>query len=178
MSADGLRRGLEMIRAHEGGYADHPSDPGGATNFGVSLRWLRRLGRDVGDVDHDGDIDADDVRALTWPMAERLFTTEFWDRYRYDRLPDDVGAKVFDLAVNCGPAQAHRLLQRACRAGSLPVDEDGVIGPKTLESVTAAQPHVLVACLRCEAAGFYRSLVAARPDLNVFIRGWLVRAYS
>lgn len=173
-----LEKALLLIKEHEGGLTDDEADPGGLTNFGVSLRFLRSLGHDLADVDGDGDVDEDDVRGMRWPLAARIFTVEFWDRFGYETLPEDVAIKLFDLSINVGPRPAHRLLQRACRAGSDPVLEDGLLGPKTRASVRIALPHVLVACLRCEAAGFYRSLVAARPSLAGFLVGWERRAYS
>jgi lysozyme family protein len=174
-----LDRALLVIKEHEGGeVTDEAADPGGVTKFGVSLRFLRSIWDDFADVDGDGDVDEDDIRGMTWPMAARIFTIEFWDRYGYETLPEDVAIKLFDLAVNCGPRQAHLILQRACRAGSDRVTEDGLLGPRTRASVAAALPHVLVACLRCEAASFYRQLVAKRPELGSFLNGWLTRAYD
>jgi lysozyme family protein len=94
-----------------------------------------------------------------------------------------VAVKVFDLAVNVGPRQAHRLLQRALRACGRDVAEDGVIGPETLGAIAGVagageSPFAIVASLRSEAAGFYRTLIARRPLLAVFERGWLRRAYA
>ena len=173
-----LERALEVIRMHEGGYVDHPADPGGPTKFGISLRFLRAQGIDLGDVDGDGDVDAADVRSLSWDMAADIYRREFWDRYSYDRLPAPVSVKVMDLAVNVGPSQAHRLLQRALRATGKDVTEDGVLGPQTMDACILAVYGGLPAALRSEAAGFYRVLVARRPALGSFERGWLARAYS
>ena len=173
-----LETALEFVRQHEGGVVDDPKDPGGPTGFGVSLRFLRSLGHDLADVDRDGDVDADDVRAMTWPLASRIFTVEFWDKFDYGSLPRDVAVKLFDLAINCGPKQAHLILQRACRAGSEAVEDDGLLGPRTRASVAMALPHVLVACMRCEAASFYRLLVARRPELGEFLYGWVNRAMA
>ena len=159
-----LEKALEIVQRHEGRLTDDPHDPGGITNYGVSLRFLRTLGHDLADVDGDGDVDADDVFGMTWALAARIYTVEFWDRYNYGGLPEDVACKVFDTAVNTGPKQAHLILQRACRAASDPVQEDGILGLKTRASAAAAQPHILLACLRSEQAGFYRALMAKNPD--------------
>jgi lysozyme family protein len=171
-----------MIREHEGdAFTDHPADPGGATRYGISLRYLRSLGSDLGDVDGDGDVDADDIRRMTWDEAADIFRREFWDRFAYHRLPGPVAVKVFDLAVNVGPSQACRLLQRALRSAGAPVLEDGLLGPKTVAavwSVWRSDCPAISCAFRSEAAGFYRTLVAMRPDLSAFINGWLARAYS
>jgi len=165
---------------HEGGYSDHPADPGGPTNWGISLRFLRAQGADIGDVDGDGDIDAADVRHLPIDIAMQLYRREFWDRYRYSRLPDLVAIKVFDLAVVMGPCPATRCLQRALRAcGRSDIAEDGVIGPVTLQAAQTAPSQIAVrAALSSEAACHFKMLVAKRADLGAFLHGWLRRAYA
>jgi len=172
-------RAVEVVLGHEGGFVNDPRDPGGATNWGISLRFLRAQGGDLGDVDGDGDIDAEDVRRLPQDVAVELYRREFWERYMYGRLPEDVAIKVFDLAVNMGPVQAHRCLQRACRACGFDLVEDGVIGRETRRACGSIwPPAALVVALRCEAASFYRLLVSRRTGLEGFLNGWLNRAYA
>lgn len=171
---------LETVLRHEGGFVDAPTDPGGATNFGISLRWLRGLGDSngdgwlEGDLDHDGDVDADDIRKLTRDEAVALYRTQWWERYGYAQIADKaIATKVFDLAVNMGAGQAHKLLQRALRATGKIVQEDGVLGPETRAAVDAYAYRGLLPALRSEAAGFYRGL--NKPE---FLYGWLNRAYA
>lgn len=168
-------RAIAVLLAHEGDFTDHPSDPGGETNFGISLRFLKGVGLDV---DGDGVIGPDDIRKLSRADAVSLYRREWWDRHGYDRLPDDIAIKVFDLAVNMGARQAHKLLQRACHACGSAISEDGVLGPVTIAAARTIAADALLPALRSEAAGFYRALVAARPDLNPFLNGWIRRAYS
>ena len=85
--------------------------------------------------------------------------------------------KVFDLAVNVGHRQAVKLLQRALRACGATVADDGVLGPLTRQAVQVAQPDLLVAALRSEAAGFYRALAQKKPENEKFLKGWLNRCY-
>lgn len=176
---------LTVVLAHEGGYVNDPVDPGGATNFGVSLRTLRALGDMDFDIDGDGDIDADDIRALSRDDAAAFYRQEFWDKYGYGRFGDLlVATKVFDLSVNMGPGAAHKVLQRALRACSgHEMAEDGKLGPATHFAVAAVTQDfrsagTLLATLRSEAAGYYRSLIAAKPERAKYERGWLTRAYS
>ena len=169
---------VAKVLEHEGGLSDHPADPGGITKYGISLRFLTSLGFPYGDLDQDGDIDADDIRGLTKVQAIEIYKKQWWDRYQYWRLPDQVDWKTFDLAVNMGAKQAHKLLQRACMSCEQYLAVDGIIGPNTLRAVNVVPWHCLFAALRSEAGGFYRSLVAIRPELKGFLRGWLNRAYS
>lgn len=174
---------LTVVLEHEGGYVDDPDDPGGATNWGVSLRTLRALGDLEFDVDGDGDIDADDIKALSRDDAGAFYRKVFWDRHGYGRFGDlMVATKVFDLAVNMGPGGGHKVLQRALRACGQDMADDGVLGPQTLAAVIAVirsfGAEALLAALRSEAAGYYRSLIAAKPVRAKYERGWLRRAYS
>jgi lysozyme family protein len=167
---------IPYVLEHEGGWSDDAADPGGATKYGVSLRLIRELGFDV---DHDGDVDRDDVLALTREQAVDVFYREWWEKYDYGSLGSQlVAEKVFDLAVNMGPGQGHRILQRALRAaGGVQLLEDGALGPKTWAAARACDPWALRVALRSEAAGFYRLLAAQKPSLAVFLTGWLRRAY-
>jgi len=165
----------DFVLAHEGGFVNHPADPGGATNYGLSLRFLRQVGVDV---DQDGDVDVEDVRLLTREQAVDLLRVHFWTPGGYDALPDAVAVKLLDLAYNTGPRQAHRLLQRALRAAGRELVDDGVLGPKTRAAAQQVAPEVTRAALCSEAAGFYRLLAEQRALLGVFLAGWLRRAYA
>lgn len=176
--------GLAIVLKHEGGYVHNPADPGGATNYGVSLRTVAGLdadgdGRLDFDADGDGDVDPADIRAMTPDQASAYYRSQWWDRFGYGAIRHaDVAIKVFDLAVNMGAVQAHKLLQRALRGCWFGAEEDGQLGPKTLSSVNAADARALLPALRSEAAGFYRTLAATKPSLAQFLPGWLNRAYS
>ena len=169
---------VAVVLAHEGGLVDDPADPGGVTNFGISFRFVDALDEDI---DSDGDVDAADVRDMTRDQAKALYRREFWDRYGYGKFHLTVATKVFDLAVNMGPRQAHKCLQRACRAAKAtetPLDDDGVLGPKTRQAIMQAGDMRLLIALRSEAAGFYRALAIRDPVRERFLAGWLNRAYD
>lgn len=174
---------IRVAFLHEGYYSDDPSDPGGPTKYGISLRAAQKMGDLDGDgfldmdLDGDGDVDADDIRLLTPQQAVDIYRRAYWKEV-YNQMPLLCAVKVFDLAINMGPKQAHILLQRSLRAntGRL-LTEDGIIGQLTLRATKEAYTPVLLAAIRSEAAGFYRQLAAQRPASRKYLNGWLNRAY-
>jgi len=154
-------------------------DKGGATNYGVSIRFLRGLGVELGDIDHDGDIDVDDIQALTPADAQRLMRLVFWDGLRLDNLPRITAATVYDYAVNAGPVAAVKSLQMACNFyPGVALFLDGVLGRKTRSAVAdiaANDQRDLILAQRVTSSrrAFYRGLYAA--DAAHPLAGWLNR---
>lgn len=169
-----FKKAVHHVLEHEGGYNDIKADRGGATNWGVSLRFLKTLGKG-GDLDGDGDVDWMDVSKLTKAEAMQIYYDNFW-RPLYERMPERLAAKTFDTAVNTGHARAHILLQQTlCYLGSK-IPCDGVIGPVTL-SECAKFPEALLLQTYCvKQLAFYREIIAKKPDQVKFINGWTNRA--
>ena len=122
------------ILAREGGYVNDPDDPGGATNHGVTVHTMRRLGLDL---NGDGVIDADDVKVLTAQRALQIFIDEYFHRPKLDTLSPPLQATVFDMYVNAG-SNAVKILQRLLNQMRLSVAVDGVIGPQTARAAAQA----------------------------------------
>ena len=114
-----LERSLKHLLGNEGGFVDHPRDPGDATNFGVTQRVARANG-------YQGD-----MRLLPLATALAIYKKDYWDPIKADQLPDALRFHVFDAAVNSGPGQAIKWLQRA--AG---IAQDGLIGPQTISAAS------------------------------------------
>ena len=168
---------LPIILANEGGFVSNPNDPGGATKYGISLRFLRELGHAVGDVDGDGDVDADDIRKLSPKKAAELYRREFWDALGLGHLNHQgVATKIFDLAVNMGKVPAVRILQRALIKMGNPLVTDGVMGPATLAAANLSLPGILLEQIRATAKARYAELIENNPKLAAFRRGWYNRA--
>jgi lysozyme family protein len=146
---------LVCVLQHEGGYVDHPLDPGGATNRGVTRATLAGVrGRPVSKAE---------VMALSLAETAAIYRRLFWSAVRGDDLPAGVDLAVFDLAVNSGPRRAALALQKA-----LGVVEDGTIGPLTLAACRSAPAGSVVAAVSELRLGF----LARLPTFATFGRGW------
>jgi len=149
---------LSLLLKHEGGYVNHPKDPGGMTNLGVTKRTYDEF--------HGTDIDEDEMRALTKADVEPIYRRNYWDRCRCGELPSGVDWAVFDFAVNSGTGRGAKALQKAVGA-----TEDGSIGPMTLIEVERVEPDNIINRIAIYREQFYRSLNA----FDTFGRGWLRR---
>jgi lysozyme family protein len=172
----------EEIVTREGGYVNDPDDPGGATNFGVTIHTMRRLGLDL---DRDGVVTEQDVRVLSREQAVAIFINHYFERPRIRDLPAALHASVFDMYVNAG-ANAVRILQRLLRDMRIDVGVDGVIGPQTIagaqQGMAAAVDH-FVNAYGIARRNYYYALADARPASRKYARrldggkgGWITRA--
>jgi lysozyme family protein len=174
----------DKIIAREGGFVDDPDDPGGATQYGVSLRALRGLGRDIND---DGAIDVDDIRALSRADARDLFILHYFQRPKIAALPDTLHPVMFDAHVHMG-RQSVVILQRLLQQLGHGIADDGLIGPQTAQATAIANranPTLFLDGYSIERRIFYFRLGDQRPALRKYIRrqsggkgGWITRAES
>lgn len=171
----------------EGGFVDSPGDHGGATKYGLSLRFLAQKGllsdqlmAEV-DINHDGLVDLPDIAGMTIATARDLYWAFFWDGLG-STLPQPFDAAVFDQTVNDGAVPAVRLLQQAVNALSVDLyaPVDGVIGPKTEDRLYKAidlfGSEKVLDAYRAQAAARYRLIVQHDPSQARFLEGWLNRA--
>lgn len=167
-----------QIVAREGGFVNDPDDPGGATNFGVTIHTLRRLrpGQKV---------DVADVRALTRDDAVAIYIEHYFTRPRIADLPQPLWATVFDMYVNAG-GNAVRILQRLLTEMGQDVAVDGAIGPQTIAATHRAfnmAPNHMVDAYGIARRDYYYRIADQRPASRKFARrrdggkgGWITRA--
>ena len=153
---------LPGLLVHEGGYVNHPKDPGGITNLGVTIRvWEEWTDRPATPAQ---------IKALTPAVVAPLYRARYWNLLRCDELPPALARCVFDFGVNSGVNRAARYLQRMVGAA-----EDGSIGPATIAAVArfTGAAGLAEAVRRYQQARrvFYRK----RATFPTFGKGWLRR---
>lgn len=175
---------IRFTLRHEGGFNHHPNDPGGATNYGISLRALKQAGDAalaVFDVDQDGELTPEDMRMMRREDAIEHYREHYWSP-RYDAINSPrMAIKLFDMGVNMGRHQAVTLLQRALQVNRPAIVDDGIFGPITLAAtngVMATHPNQMMQELQNQQARFYFGLVNENAQRRPFLVGWLRRAYS
>jgi lysozyme family protein len=168
-------RCIPVVLIHEGGFTDDKHDSGGATKYGISLRFLKGL-KDVdgdgfldGDINKDGIVNALDAQELTKDQAILLYHQYFWDEW-YDQIAcPQLVLHIFDMAVNASPRRAHILIQDI-----VGVKKDGIMGSNTIRAIN--NNVVFIAELYADARKkYYNSIVKKNPALSKFINGWLNR---
>jgi len=149
---------LETILHHEGGYVNHPKDPGGETNLGVTKRVYEDFGG------------TKDMKDLTREDVEPIYKKNYWDRVKGDDLPAGLDLCVFDFGVNAGTGRAAKYLQTLIGTVA-----DGGIGPNTLkklgEFVEENGLNETIKMYQTERQKYYESL----STFDTFGRGWTRR---
>lgn len=154
-----LPAAVALIRRSEGGYVDHPRDPGGCTNFGITIATYRAQTRNPAAT-------CADLKKIPWSLAERIYQDTYWAAVNADNLPPGVDIMTFDHGVNAGPARAARLLQKLVGTA-----QDGEIGPITLAACFERDAADLITQIGAARLAYYRSL----PTWPTFGRGWTAR---
>lgn len=156
---------MDEIFYHEDGYVDHPKDPGGATNMGITHKTLAAWRK----VSPWSDLPKSEVKNLSKDEARKIYEANYWRAVKGDDLPSGVDLFVMDYGVNSGPSRAVKALQTV-----VGVPADGVIGPVTLEAVRKTDPLKIVNELYKYRMQYLRSL----KTWSTFGKGWTRRVDS
>jgi lysozyme family protein len=147
---------LDLVLKAEGGWVNHPSDPGGETNLGVTKRvWEEYIGHTV-----------ESLKKLTKEDVAPLYELKYWRPCYGEVLPRGLDFVVFSMGVNAGPGRSVKLLQQSI--GCVP---DGVIGPTTRGLISDSNTATLIAKFSESRREYYRAL----KNFPVFGKGWLSR---
>lgn len=150
---------IKHVLKHEGGYVNDPTDLGGETNFGISKRAYPDL----------------DIKELTEEDAKAIYKKDYWDRYKIEKMPEDLRYIYFDMVLNMGYRNAAKVMQRAANAknpASERIQVDGKVGPATRK----AMKKVELDRVRSERVLHYARLVFKKPEQHKFWFGWFRRS--
>ena len=158
---------LARVLAHEGGYTNHPKDPGGATNFGVIQTVYDSYRRSHGQMPRS-------VKFITQDEVSAIYRLLYWNKIEGDALPVGIDYCTMDAAVNSGVFRGAKWLQQAINkcAGQDRLKVDGNIGPATIDAADDYPPHEIINAMIDIRVGFLKSLTRLSP---VFGKGWLNR---
>jgi lysozyme family protein len=167
MAASNYDEALRRLLVHEGGYTNHPSDPGGPTNFGITIADYRKYVKP--------NATAADVRAMKLDEAKAIYRTKYWNAQRCDEMPTGVDYTVFDYGVNSGIGRSGKVLRRVV---GLP-DNTSVVTDEVLAAVRKHDAKAIIMAINDERLRFLKSL----KTWSVFGAGWSrrvaeVRAFS
>ena len=156
---------LKFMLTNEGGYSDHENDSGGKTNHGISQAFLRSIG------------DNRDPISLSYDDVKKLYKKHFWFFSTIEC--QEVANKAFDISVNMGLKTGVKILQHSinnCAQPEIYVEDDGLIGPKTVFGANFAHPELLVNFMRLNSVRRYTEIVNRNATQKVFLFGWIRRA--
>ncbi len=160
---DNFDKCLQLVLKHEGGYVNHPNDPGGMTNYGVTKKvYEKYLGKEVTETD---------MKDMSLEHVKEIYKKKYWDKVRGDDLPSGLDWAVFDFAVNAGVSRAAKVLQ-----GFIATSVDGVIGSGTLKAIDNYPTSLkgVIEVYTAQRSSFYRSL----KNYDTFGKGWDRRCYE
>lgn len=163
-----FEKSIGHIMKWEGGYVDHPADPGGATNRGIIFTLFNQYAKSLGLAPT-----VDALKALTEDQARFIYQEHFWNAMKGDEIKDQqLATIIFDAFVN----QGYRGLKLAQKeAGAKP---DGEIGPNSIQAFNGAAPRVLFDQIKDARKKYYVELAERKPSMKVFLKGWLNRVNS
>lgn len=162
-------KAIPIILKHEGGFVSHPDDPGGSTNKGITMGTFKRYAMSLLAIEPT----LENLKNLTDEQAAVIYQEAFWNKMNGDNInSQSLATLIFDCFVNMG-RNGIKLLQR-----EIGVVADGELGPKTLAVLNQSAPAVVFEGLKDARVKFYNSLVVRKPELKVFLNGWLNRVKS
>lgn len=161
---------------HEGGYVNDPVDPGGATNKGITLNTFKKYAKPQLGVEPT----LENLKKLTDAQAKKIYNIIYWAPACGDEINHQLTAEIMiDFGINAGTGRAVKKMQQLLiQMGFTKVKADGVCGPVTYTAINAADTLKLYMDYKQARKGYYTSLVAQRPELKKFLKGWLNRVNS
>ena len=158
----GFEKAFQKSLEKEGGYINNPSDPGGETKYGISKRYYPNL----------------DIKNLTQEQAKLIYKKNYWDKLQLYKVEGEVGAEIFDTAINMGRGTAVRIVQKSLNFLGENLIIDGIIGKKTIDAINKwsnKDKRAVLVVLNGFQFLRYLEIIEKNPKLEKFARGWTKR---
>ena len=166
---------VKVVLLHEGLFTNNPNDPGGATNYGISLRFLRAAGID-GNMNRSDHVGIEDIKALNPDKAKNIYYKYFYKKYNINNVVSTMLAtSLLDMSVLMGGNEAIKLLQTALDAHLV---IDGILGKNTLAQINSANSYNLNEKFKAQCILHFQYLITKNEKLSVFLNGWTNRVDS
>lgn len=167
-------KSIDLVIRHEGiHFVNDPHDPGGATKYGISLKFYKTIKPEATE---------SDISGMTLEQAQKIYFDNFWLKNNYNTITnDDIACRVFDLSVNIGSYVANKCIQEATnKVCGTNLILDGILGSASINAlnVNLLKSMAILTHFRLNALNYYRNLVAANPNLDIYMRGWFARLYD
>ncbi len=178
--SDKFKKAHEFTKQYEGGYVDHPDDKGGATNYGISIQFLKDVDTHVlKRVGIDTPITKETIKQLAEVQAMELMYIEFWLKLKLEQHVDSIAFAIYDIAVNHGVYGGTRIVQRAINKynGEDVLRVDGIKGEITDKAINVAGETLFPALIQ-ERLRYYTDIVESNPKQRVFLKGWQNRTLA
>jgi len=177
---ENFKAAIENLFRQEGGYVNDPQDKGGATKYGISLNFLKSLGK-RGDINNDNVVNENDIKIIDKNTAIEIYKKEFWDKYGFHRINNEIIAEtLFDFSVNMGSKSAIKLIQKALNLHDSKQlsKENGVLDDQTIFLINISNPLKLMLFFRAVVSWHYIQITEKDSSQKKFIYGWLKRVWS
>lgn len=171
-----FEKSFPNLLKHEGGFTNHPNDPGGDTNKGITMKTFRYVAEKLLGIEPT----LENLKALTDEQAKEIYRAEYWDKIKGDEIQlHELADIVFDFYVNAG-FQAVKMLQKIINSMSMgeKISVDGVMGIYTLTALNKLNQKEVYRRYRTERVIYYNEIARENPKMKVFLEGWLNRVSS
>jgi len=168
---------INVVLSHEGGFSNNPLDPGGPTNFGITLKFLQSF---YDELKISKKATPSDIANLIKKDAIKIYKIILWDKGPYEKIKHhEIASKLFDMSVLMGKERASILLQQAINeCQKIQIKVDGIIGLISLNCINSIDTLILLSKFKLKLIGYILKVIKNKSSSQIFMKGWTRRINS